>query len=158
EHAERPEALHVMIVDNGSRDRATLRILKTLAAEPWARVERIDESFNWSRLNNRAVDLSDEPLIVFANDDMVMLSDNWDRQLRGLLARPEVGAVGARLLYPDGTVQHAGILFDWQGLAIHDGLYEPHANAGPCGRWHVPRAVSAVDGAFLALRRETFLT
>jgi len=88
---------------------------------------------------------------------MVMLSDNWDRQLRGLLSRPEIGAVGARLLYTDGTVQHAGILFDWQGLAIHDGLYEPRANAGPCRRWHVARAVSAVDGAFLAMRRETFL-
>ena len=117
----------------------------------------MDEPFNWSRLNNRAAELSEEPLIVFANDDMVMLSDAWDRQLRGLLSRPEVGAVGTRLLYPDGTVQHAGILFDWQGLAIHDGLYEPQTEAGPGRRWHVTRAVSAVDGAFLAIRRETFL-
>jgi GT2 family glycosyltransferase len=77
--------------------------------------------------------------------------------LRGLLSRPEVGAVGARMLYPDGAVQHAGILFDWQGLAIHDGLYELQDEAGPCRRWHVVRAVSAVDGAFLAIRRETFL-
>ena len=93
----------------------------------------MDEPFNWSRLNNRAAELSEEPLIVFANDDMVMLSDAWDRQLRGLLSRPEVGAVGTRLLYPDGTVQHAGILFDWQGLAIHDGLYEPQTEAGRAG-------------------------
>jgi GT2 family glycosyltransferase len=157
DHAERPDALHFLLIDNGSRDRDTLRILNTLSAEPWARVERMDEPFNWSRLNNRAAELSEEPLIVFANDDMVMLSDAWDRQLRGLLSRPEVGAVGTRLLYPDGTVQHAGILFDWQGLAIHDGLYEPQTEAGPGRRWHVTRAVSAVDGAFLAIRRETFL-
>jgi O-antigen biosynthesis protein len=158
DHAERPDALHFLVIDNGSRDRDTLRILNSLSAEPWARVERMDEPFNWSRLNNRAVELSGEPLIVFANDDMVMLSDAWDRQLRGLLSRPEVGAVGTRLLYPGGTVQHAGILFDWQGLAIHDGLYEPQTEAGPGRRWHVTRAVSAVDGAFLAIRRETFLT
>ena len=157
QHAERPDALHVLIIDNGSRDRDTLRILDTLAAEPWARVERMDEPFNWSRLNNRAIELSEEPLVVFANDDMLMLTDTWDRQLRGLLSRPEVGAVGTRLLYPDGTVQHAGILFDWQGLAIHDGLYEPQTEAGPGRRWHVTRAVSAVDGAFLAIRRDTFL-
>src|SRR5207248_11669591 len=141
-----PKALRRMILDNGSRARDTLRILNALAAEPWARVERIDEPFNWSRLNNRAVELSDEPLIVFANDDMVMLSDGWDHQLRGLLSRPEVGAVGTRLLYPDGTVQHAGILFDWQGLAIHDGLYEPQTEAGPGRRRHVTRAGSGVDG------------
>ena len=133
DHAERPDALHFLLIDNGSRDRDTLRILNTLSAEPWARVERMDEPFNWSRLNNRAAELSEEPLIVFANDDMVMLSDAWDRQLRGLLSRPEVGAVGTRLLYPDGTVQHAGILFDWQGLAIHDGLYEPQTEAGRAG-------------------------
>lgn len=157
EHAERPDALHVLVVDNGSQERETLRVLQALAAERSARVERIDEPFNWSRLNNRAVEISDEPLIVFANDDMVMLSDAWDQQLRGLLSRPDVGAVGARLLYPDSTVQHAGILFDWQGLAIHDGLYEPQSEAGPCRRWHVTRSVSAVDGAFLAIRRETFL-
>ncbi|MBV8492113.1 MAG: glycosyltransferase, partial [Alphaproteobacteria bacterium] len=108
------------------------------------------------RLNNRGVEVSDQSLVVFANDDMLMLSDGWDRRLRGLLSRPEVGAVGARLLYPDDTVQHAGILFDWQGSTIHDGLYEPKTHTGPCGRWHLNRAVSAVTGAFLAIRRDTF--
>jgi GT2 family glycosyltransferase/tetratricopeptide (TPR) repeat protein len=156
ERAERPDALRLLVVDNGSRDPETLRILEGVAAEPGARVVPLDEPFNWSRLNNRAVELSDETLLVFANDDMLMLSPGWDRQLRGLLSRPEVGAVGARLLYPDDTVQHAGILFDWQGLAIHDGLYEQQAEAGPCGRWHVTRAVSAVDGAFIGIRREVF--
>jgi GT2 family glycosyltransferase/tetratricopeptide (TPR) repeat protein len=156
ERAERPDTLRLLVVDNGSRDPETLRILEGVAAEPGARVVPLDEPFNWSRLNNRAVELSDETLLVFANDDMLMLSAGWDRQLRGLLSRPEVGAVGARLLYPDDTVQHAGILFDWQGLAIRDGLYEQPAEAGPCGRWHVTRAVSAVDGAFLGIRREVF--
>jgi GT2 family glycosyltransferase len=97
------------------------------------------------------------PLIVFANDDMVMLSHAWDSILRGLLARPEIGAVGARLLYPDDTVQHAGILFGWQGGSIHDGLHERSDTPGPAGRWQVTRAVSAVTGAFLATRRADFL-
>ncbi len=93
---------------------------------------------------------------MFANDDMLMLSDGWDRQLRGLIERREIGAVGARLLYPDDTIQHAGILFDRQGLAIHEGRDEPVWRAGPCRRWQVSRTVGAVTGAFLAVRREVF--
>ena len=155
--AETPEALRVMVVDNGSRDPATVRLLEALATEPWASVLPIGEAFNWARFNNCAVAATDVPLLVFANDDMVMLSDGWDRRLRGLLDRPEIGAVGARLVYPDDSLQHAGILLGWTGLDVHDGRYEPLAHPGPCGRWHVTRAVSAVTGAFLAVRREVFV-
>jgi len=115
----------------------------------------IDEPFNWSRLNNRAVELSDEPLIVFANDDMLM-SLTAGTFSRGLLSRPEVGAIGARLLYPDCTVQHAGILLGWDGHDVHDGRYEKLTEPGQCARWHVSRSVSAVTGAFMAIRREAF--
>jgi GT2 family glycosyltransferase/Tfp pilus assembly protein PilF len=156
DHATVPEALQVLIIDNGSREIESARVLNELRAQEGVQVVAIDEPFNWSRLNNRGVGLTRPELLVFANDDMLMLSDGWDRHLRGLLDRPEVGAVGARLLYPDDSVQHAGILFDCQGLAIHDGVHETAWEPGPCRRWQVTRAVSAVDGAFLAIRRETF--
>jgi hypothetical protein len=58
----------------------------------------MDEPFNWSRLNNRAVEVINSPLLVFANDDMVMLSEKWDERVRGLLERPEIGAVGALVI------------------------------------------------------------
>jgi tetratricopeptide (TPR) repeat protein/GT2 family glycosyltransferase len=151
-----PDQLRVLIVDNGSRRPETRRTLAALSARDWIRVVSMDEPFNWSRLNNRAAELSDAEVLVFANDDMVMLGEGWDAQLRGLLERPEIGAVGARLLYPDDTVQHAGILLGWPTGAVHDGRYEPASRAGPCGRWHVSHAVSAVTGAFLAVRREAF--
>lgn len=156
DHAASPGALRVLIVDNGSRATETARILAELTAQKGVQVVAIDEPFNWSRLNNRAVALTDPELLVFANDDMLMLSDCWDRQLRGLLERPEIGAVGARLLYPDDTVQHAGILLGWPGIEVHDGRHEPVSRAGPGSRWHVSRAASAVTGAFLAVRREAF--
>jgi O-antigen biosynthesis protein len=89
---------------------------------------------------------------------MVMLSEKWDERVRGLLERPEIGAVGARLLYPDDTMQHAGVLFGWKGSVIHDGLYQRCPEPGPASRWHVSRAVGAVTGAFLATRRDVFLT
>ena len=154
--AASPKALRISVVDNGSEDIETAGILTELGAEAGVSVVAIDEPFNWSRLNNRAAALSDAPMLVFANDDMLMLTDGWDRQLRGLLERPEVGAVGARLIYPDDSVQHAGILLGWPGATVHDGRYESISDAGPCCRWHVTRAVSAVTGAFLAVRRDTF--
>jgi GT2 family glycosyltransferase/tetratricopeptide (TPR) repeat protein len=152
-----PNALRIVIVDNGSRQQETRRILANFKAKTWAQVLALDEPFNWSRLNNRAVELVDSPLLVFANDDMVMLSERWDERLRGLLDRPEIGAVGARLLYQDNTLQHAGVLFGWRGGVTHDGLYESSLEPGPASRWHVSRAVGAVTGAFLATRRDVFL-
>ena len=88
---------------------------------------------------------------------MIMVSERWDERVRGLLERPDIGAVGARLLYEDDTLQHGGILFGWRGSEIHDGLYESSLEPGPARRWHVTRAVSAVTGAFLATRREVFI-
>jgi GT2 family glycosyltransferase/Tfp pilus assembly protein PilF len=158
EKATIPDALYIVIVDNGSRQTETRAILEAIAATKWVEVTALDEPFNWSRLNNRGVETVSSSLLVFANDDMIMLSERWDERLRGLLERPEIGAVGARLLYEDDTLQHAGILFGWRGSEIHDGLYESSLEPGPGSRWHVTRAVSAVTGAFLATRREVFLT
>ncbi len=155
--AERPQQLRFSVVDNGSVSEAAQAYFSRVSKEADVAVRRIDEPFNWSRLNNSAVSEASSPLIVFANDDMLMLSSGWDEKLRGLLAREEVGAVGAKLLYPDDTIQHAGVLFDWKGSTIHDGLYEPRNAPGPASRWTTTRNVSAVTGAFLATRRETFL-
>jgi O-antigen biosynthesis protein len=152
-----PDALRIMIIDNGSRQPETRRILAELEAQLRVQILLLDEPFNWSRLNNRAVETVDSPLLIFANDDMVMLSEKWDERVRGLLERPEIGAVGARLLYQDDTVQHAGVLFGWRGGVIHDGLHQSCLEPGPASRWHISRTVGAVTGAFLATRREVFL-
>jgi tetratricopeptide (TPR) repeat protein/GT2 family glycosyltransferase len=152
-----PDALSIVIVDNGSQQAETHRILTELEAKSQVQILLLDEPFNWSRLNNRAVEVVDSPLLVFANDDMVMLSEKWDERVRGLLGRPEIGAVGARLLYQDDTVQHAGVLFGWKGTVIHDGLYQSCREPGPADRWHVSRAVGAVTGAFLATHRDVFI-
>lgn len=154
--ATRPDRLDVVVIDNGSTDQDTESCLRSLADDGLARIERFDEPFNWSRLNNKAASLSDAPLLVFANDDMEMRSPGWDACLRGLLQRPEIGVVGARLVYGDDTLQHGGVLLGWHGAGIHDGLYQPVTDPGPLGRWHLPRSVAAVTGAFLATRREVF--
>jgi GT2 family glycosyltransferase/tetratricopeptide (TPR) repeat protein len=153
--SEHASDLRITVVDNGSTDAGTLGTLAELQAEG-VDVFRCNEPFNWSRLNNLGAARGDSTLLLFANDDMRMLTSHWDETLRGLLARPEVGVVGAKLLYPDSTVQHAGILFGWRGRAIHDGLYESADAEGPGWRWRLRRRVSAVTGAFLAVRRDVF--
>jgi GT2 family glycosyltransferase/tetratricopeptide (TPR) repeat protein len=153
--AARPDHVSIFVLDNGSGAPAR-RALGRLERSG-LQVLRVDEPFNWSRLNNLGAHRAEAPLLVFANDDMRMLTKEWDSTLRGLLERPEVGAVGARLLYADDTLQHAGVLFGSRGAVIHDGLYEPVTEPGPSWRWHMTRAVGAVTGAFLATRRQTFL-
>jgi GT2 family glycosyltransferase len=153
--ARRPSQLHLTVMDNGTVDPASLGALAQLGSQGVA-VRRCDEPFNWSRLSNLGARASDSPLVVFANDDMSMLTRDWDDRLRGLLQRADVGAVGAKLLYPDNTIQHAGVLFGWQGKAIHEGLYEAQDAGGPGDRWRLRRRVSAVTGAFFAMRRSLF--
>jgi O-antigen biosynthesis protein len=153
--AKAADSLEFLVINNGA-PLADDPILTALAREAGVTVRDLPSPFNWARFNNLGVAQTTAPYVVFANDDMRMLSRDWDETLRGLLERPEVGAVGARLLYLDDTLQHAGMLFDWQGATIHDGLYQPSTAAGPSKRWHVTRSVSAVTGAFLATRRSDF--
>jgi GT2 family glycosyltransferase/tetratricopeptide (TPR) repeat protein len=155
--AARPEELAITVIDNGGRDLAMRQRLQDLAASDAIVLDTVAEPFNWSCLNNAAARMSTTPILVFANDDMLMTTPGWDDRTRSLLQRSEIGAVGARLIYGDDTMQHAGVLLGWRGSAIHDGLYAPMDSAGPAGRWQVTRAVSAVTGAFLATRRDTFM-
>jgi GT2 family glycosyltransferase len=150
-------SLQILIVDNGTKQPRSQQALTEIVEKGWAEVLAVDEPFNWSRLNNLAVRRTTAPLVLFANDDIVAVSDDWDIILRGLLERPQIGAVGARLLYPNDTLQHGGVLFGWPNLTIHDGLYEHCSAKGPASRWRVTRRVSAVTGAFLATRRDLFL-
>ena len=153
--ASQPQRVRVTVVDNGTAEPASLQVLAEVAGGG-VDVIRCDEPFNWSRLSNLGARHRDADIVVFANDDMRMLTPGWDGVLDELLGRADVGAVGAKLLYPDQTIQHAGILFGWKGRAIHDGLYEDRFAAGPLGRWRLRRRVAALTGAFLAMRRGLF--
>ena len=153
--AHRPKALEILIVNNG-RPTPEDPAMARLASRERVAVMEMPEPFNWSRFNNLAAAATRAPYLVFVNDDMLMLSQDWDKVVRSFLERDDVGALGARLHYADNTVQHAGILFDWRGSVIHDGLHRPADDGGPARRWHVTRAVSAVTGAFLATRRTDY--
>lgn len=155
--AAAPELVDILILNNRSRENETNILLSEFQSSGLANHRLIDEPFNWSRLNNTATIGCDSPIIVFANNDIFSLTPDWDAKLRLDLARPEVGMVGARLLYPDGTLLHAGVaLGASEGRPVHEGLASAPGESGPLGRWMRRRTVSAVTGAFMAMRREVF--
>ncbi len=160
--AERCDLLDIVVVDNGSRDPAALSLLDEWVATGLADVMKIDEPFNWADLNNRAAKGRQQGIFLFINNDMVMQTVGWDQRLRRHLGRRGIGAVGARLLYPAGNLQHAGMALGVTGAgqaageALHEGLGAWPDDPGPLGRWARTRPAAAVTGAFLATRREVF--
>jgi GT2 family glycosyltransferase len=154
--AARPDLLDFLVVDNRSTAPETHGLFAKLAGDG-VRIFAMDEPFNWARVNNEAASDGSQELIVFANNDTEMTTAGWDDRLRAWLEQPDVGIIGARLLYPDGALQHGGILLGgWDGRPSHDGLWAPHTEGGPLGRWRRSRVVAAVTGAFMACRRDTF--
>jgi len=160
--AARPDALSIVVVDNGSRDPETLRRLQEWSAEGRIRNLRIDEPFNWSDLNNRAVIGHEADAFLFINNDVEMLTEGWDLRVFSHLSRPDAGVVGARLIYPAGNLQHAGMALGAQPHTtaspgpLHEGLGAQGDDEGPESRWRRVRPAAAVTGAFLAVSRTVF--
>lgn len=120
------------------------------------KVVEMPGAFNWSTFNNRAAEASDGAFLLFLNDDVEIVQDDWLDALVEHGQRPEVGVTGARLLYPDGKVQHAGMFLGNNGIGRH--AFRFAARDEPCyfGLALTQRNVIAVTGACLLVRRETF--
>ncbi|MGF6987079.1 GT2 family glycosyltransferase [Paraburkholderia atlantica] len=146
----------ILIVDNGSDDAATLDYLHSLRTHERIQVVRDDRPFNYSALNNYAVSLTTGDIVGLINDDVEVISPGWLSEMVSHAARPEIGAVGAKLLYPDDTIQHAGIVLGIHGIAGHVHRFLPRDSAGYFERAQSVRAVSAVTGACLVVRREIY--
>lgn len=149
--------LDIVILDNRSRDRDIFSAFKRISSQIECKIISVDEPFNWSRLNNLGSSYSSRGILLFANNDIEMLSDGWDSRLREIMAQTNVGVVGARLLYPDGTLQHSGVVMGGiSGRPIHEGRGVSPNDGGPLNRWKRSREVAAVTGAFLAVQHDVF--
>ena len=146
----------ILIVDNGSDDSATLQYLQCLRSDPRIRVHRDDRPFNFSALNNAAARLCRGTVLGLINNDIEVMHGDWLREMVGLALRPDVGAVGARLWFADGTLQHAGVVLGIGGVAGHVHRQLPRTQPGYCGRARLTQEFSAVTAACLLLRREVF--
>ncbi|AIT82831.1 glycosyltransferase family 2 protein [Novosphingobium pentaromativorans] len=149
-------SMEVIVVDNGSDDPAALEYLAALGRARFE-VLRDDGPFNFSRLNNRAARLATGEVLCLLNNDIEVFARDWLEIMVRQALRPEVGAVGACLLYPDGRIQHAGVVLGICGGAAHaHRLLRPEAE-GYFRRHALPQFVSAVTAACLVVRRESFV-
>jgi O-antigen biosynthesis protein len=146
----------LLIVDNGSRAPEAVALLARLAAGGRARVLRYDRPFNFSAINNFGVGQARGDVLVLLNDDTEVVSGEWLSELVSHAVRPGIGAVGARLLYPDGRVQHAGVVTGILGVAGHAFKGLPREARGYFSLPHLLREVSAVTGACLAVRKGAY--
>jgi len=121
------------------------------------RVLRFSGPFNFSALNNFAVEQTETPWLLFLNNDVQMIDADWLSAMAEHVQRPEVGAVGARLLYPDDTIQHAGVVVGVGYIAQHAFRGFPADSPGVCRQLQVTRNYSCVTAACLLTRREVFL-
>lgn len=149
-------ALEVVIVDNGSTELAAVRLLRRLARDRRVRVVPRPGAFNWSALNNAGVDAMRGTVAVLLNNDTDVLDSGWLREMVSQAMRPEVGAVGAKLLYGNGAIQHAGVVLGPDGRGIHAWRFLPGGIRGYEDQLAITRRVSAVTGACLAIRRDVY--
>ena len=143
----------LICIDNiPPRDSATKSWLATQADT----LVTIDEPFNWSRFNNLAAEQAQGEYLLFLNDDIEIVQEDWLDALMEHAQQPEVGVVGPLLLYPDGKVQHAGMFLASLGHARHAFRMLEAADPGYFGLAQTARNVIAVTGACLLVRRDAF--
>ncbi len=150
--------IELLIVDNDSRERRTARLLARLATDPRVRVLCYPGPFNWSAMNNAAVRQARGEIVALLNNDIDVIDPAWLREMVALAQRPDIGIVGARLLYPDGTLQHAGITIGPGAVAGHLCRGAARHDPGHGGMLRHARSVAAVTGACMVLRRAVFET
>ena len=147
----------ILLVDNGSDDPEALGYFRELVESETVRLLRDDGPFNFSRLNNGAVEIAGGEVLVFLNNDTEVMAPDWLSEMVALTLVPQVGAVGAKLLYPDGTIQHGGVVMGVGGCASHMHWRLPAQAPGYFGRAHLLQAYTAVTAACLAVRKSVFV-
>jgi GT2 family glycosyltransferase len=149
-------AVEFLIVDNDSRETRTERLFTALRRDERVRILPYQGPFNWSAMNNRAAEAARGKVLLLLNNDIDVIDGGWLTELASQAMRPEVGAVGAKLLYPDGTLQHAGMTLGRGSFGAHLYRHAAREDPGYGGMLAARRRVSAVTGACLAIRREVF--
>ena len=144
-----------LVVDNGTVQPEALQLLGSLDPKRF-RVIRDDSPFNYSALNNRAVAKARGELICLLNNDIEVLTPDWLEELVSFAVQPGVGAVGARLWYPDGRLQHGGVVLGVGGVAGHAHKLLPRGKPGYFGRAVLHQSFSAVTAACLLVRKALY--
>ena len=149
--------IELLIVDNGSEEPATFALFETLLADPRVRILPQPGPFNFSALNNRAAEQARGEVLLLLNNDTEVIEPGWLAEMVSHALRPEVGAVGAKLIYANGRIQHAGVVLGRGTEITHQLRLAERTDPGPDGELALTRTVAAVTGACLAVRRSVFV-
>jgi O-antigen biosynthesis protein len=149
--------LELLVADNGSSEPSTRLLFERLSREePKVRVLCYPGPFNYSALNNAAAREAKGEILVLLNNDTDVIGSGWLRELVSQALRPDVGIVGAKLLYANEQIQHAGVVLGPEGHAAHLCRLASRNDPGYFGQLALPRTLSAVTGACIAIRRAVF--
>lgn len=146
----------VIILDNGSSCVETLAYMEAIENDPRVRVLRYDKPFNYSAINNYGVRHANGSIIGLVNNDIEPINPEWLSEMVGHVCRPDIGCVGAKLYYPNDSVQHGGVILGLGGIAGHAHRFFPRAHPGYQNRLSLVQNLSAVTAACLLVRREVY--
>lgn len=149
-------AFDVVVIDNGSSHPEAQALLRSLQADSRFRVESRPIAFNFSAMCNEGAAISQSPLLVFLNNDVEMRERDWLKALARFAMQPHIGLAGAKLLYPNGRIQHAGITLGLGTVSGHAYSGEAETAAGYLNQLQAAREVTAVTGACCAIERRKF--
>lgn len=146
-----------IIVENNSTDSATFEYYKKLEAEnPKVRMVYWDGVFNYSAINNYGASFAKGEYLLLLNNDTEIINPDCLEELLGYCMRKDVGAVGARLYYEDDTIQHAGVVIGFGGIAGHCFVQQKRGTTGYCHRIICAQDYSAVTAACMMVKRSAF--
>ncbi|RKZ88831.1 MAG: hypothetical protein DRR19_12100 [Candidatus Parabeggiatoa sp. nov. 1] len=149
--------VEILIVNNDSDDPATLEYMQQLENDEKARIIDYPHPFNYAAINNMAVEHAQGELIGLLNNDIEVINADWLTEMVSHALRPEIGAVGARLWYPNDILQHGGVILGIGGVAGHAHKYIPRTQFGYFSRACLIQNLSAVTAACLVMRKKDFL-
>ena len=147
----------LVILDNQSKEPETLELLEELRHDPRVRVLRYDKSFNYAGINNWGVEAARGEVVTLLNNDTEVIAEDWLSEMVGHACRKEIGMVGAKLYYPSGQIQQAGIVLGPGGVASHLYTEADGDTPGYFGRAKLTQNLSAVTAACATFRKEVFL-
>lgn len=155
--------IELIIVDNDSVKPETATLFQGLGRDPRVTILHFGGEFNYSAMNNRAVEGATGEVVVLLNNDIDIIGGDWLLEMVSHVLRPKVGAVGAKLLFADNTIQHAGVALGigsydgGPGVAAHIGRGMERDDPGYFGQNALVREVSACTGACLAMKRDIYM-
>ena len=150
------ENYEIIIVENNSTTEEIFQYYKELSQDPRIRLLRWKKEFNYSAMNNYGVSHARGEYLLFLNNDVKIITPGWIKEMLGVCQRPEVGAVGVKLIYPDNTIQHAGCVIGIGGIAGHMFVDMPANRTGYLHKASILQDMSAVTAACMMMKRTAF--